>query len=133
MEIQQKAFAWSGLENVQLPATLRQIDEMAFAGCTHLVSVRLPKGLHTIGKECFSESAVLGITLPSTLQEIEEFEGDFLKWFEVIYVKITLSSTKSATSGSEENLRFSHLRRPSLGTCASSVSTRSGMSFFLLA
>ena len=72
---------------MQLPATLRQIGEMAFAGCTHLASIRLPDGLHTIGKECFSESAVLGITLPSTLQEIEEFEGDFLKWFEVIYVK----------------------------------------------
>jgi DMSO reductase anchor subunit len=53
MEVGSRAFALSGLVEVNFPANLRRIGDEAFSGCASLVSVRLPRELGALGVKVF--------------------------------------------------------------------------------
>ena len=73
------------VEEVLLPSTLKRIWDKAFLGCHMLRSIRLPEGLQTIGRDCFSPGAVEKITLPGTLREIED--PHFCRCFRRVYAR----------------------------------------------
>ena len=45
------AFYKTGLADVKLPASLRQISQGAFAACAHLKTVEFDDGLETLGTD----------------------------------------------------------------------------------
>lgn len=77
------AFSESGIRRVDLPSSTRRIGGEAFTKCVDLCSVRLNKGLETLGEagrygnkefkgNAFSHSALESIVIPSTLEVLEE-------------------------------------------------------------
>lgn len=66
-KIGKEAFADDGdIKRVYLPATVRIIEERAFADST-LEQIALPEGLTEIGKEAFDNTNLLCVPLPDTL------------------------------------------------------------------
>ena len=72
----------SGLENVELPASLRTVAQAAFAKCENLKTVKFSEGLEVLGEDeydddgnmwfgVFEDSSVESVELPSTLKRIE--------------------------------------------------------------
>lgn len=71
--IGENAFDWVKIESVQLPKTLRTIEQMAFRG-TKLRQVNLPDSLISIGYYAFAWSQDLEeLSFPEALQEIGDF------------------------------------------------------------
>lgn len=77
------SFSHSGLNEVVLPESTREIGTHAFYDCRLLKSVRLNKGLEKLGEKelvgeqeyegkVFAYSAIRDIRLPTTLKKIEE-------------------------------------------------------------
>ena len=75
-------FVGSGLENVELPASLRTVSQCAFRACKSLKRVKFNEGLEVLGTEeyaddggmwcgVFEDSSLENIELPSTLKRIE--------------------------------------------------------------
>lgn len=61
------------LSSVSLPETLREIQEMAFLGCSTLQEVTLPQGLSRIGAYAFAEcNALTRVYLPASVTEIAD-------------------------------------------------------------
>ena len=60
-------FQDSGVREVRLPRTLREIRYAAFKGCGDLVGVLLPEGLRVIGEEAFSRSGLRTLALSESL------------------------------------------------------------------
>lgn len=70
-EIGLQAFKSSGIQQVDLPSTLKVIDDGAFDGCAKLTNVNLPKGLERIGMGAFRRCIVLeSLDIPSTVNSI---------------------------------------------------------------
>ena len=46
-------FAYSAIENVNLPSTLKRLEQSTFQRCVHLKSVEIPHGVEYIGQACF--------------------------------------------------------------------------------
>ena len=75
-----EAFEKSGLQSIEIPASVETIEEAAFQGCTALTTVTFEKGsqLKTIGgmsgpKGAFSEcTALTAIEIPASVETIEE-------------------------------------------------------------
>ena len=65
-------FEGSGLENVQLPSTLRRIEYDVFEDCPRLQSIDLPAGLEFIGKACFAGSALRSFAAPAALRTLSQ-------------------------------------------------------------
>lgn len=76
------AFSQTGLENVEFPASLRTVDQGAFAECKNLKYAKLNEGLEVLGTDeytkdgkmyygVFGSSALEDVFLPSTLKRIE--------------------------------------------------------------
>lgn len=65
-------FAWSAIETVKLPSTLKRLEAQTFSLCINLKSIDIPNSIEYIGEECFEGSGVKEITFPSTLKEIGE-------------------------------------------------------------
>lgn len=63
-------FTNSALISVRWPASLPNIPNRTFAGCTYLSEVELPEGLVCIGTSGFSATNLSSIAFPSTLEEI---------------------------------------------------------------
>lgn len=68
------------LEQIVIPDSVRTIYGGAFAGCTHMTRVVLPKGLKIIPARCFQNTAVSDILLPDMLEVIGDsaFENTYL-------------------------------------------------------
>lgn len=75
-------FAESGIEEIILPTSVKEVGAAAFANCKWLKRVQLNEGLETLGQrevlygeECegkvFQETAIESIKIPSTLKRIE--------------------------------------------------------------
>ena len=69
----QGVFESSGLEEVALPSTLRQIGPCAFRGCDNLRSVVLPEGLERIDYRAFFRSGLEDVLIPRSVLEIAAF------------------------------------------------------------
>ena len=95
LSIGENAFAYWGMENLELPDSVTSIGNRAFLGCTGLTSLKLPKsltsigesaftscyslaevefpdGLTSIGAEAFSYSGITSIELPNSVTSIGE-------------------------------------------------------------
>ncbi len=67
------AFSYSGLEKVEIPPSVKHLDDNAFYICRELAEVTLHEGLESIGDECFYQCyALLLLDLPSSLTKIGE-------------------------------------------------------------
>lgn len=66
------AFSASGLEEINLPDCMIEIEEKAFFSCKKLWKVTLPSQLQTLGDYAFAETGLLQISLPSTLENMGE-------------------------------------------------------------
>ena len=60
------------LENVDIPESVKCIEDHAFAGCLKLKDVSLPHGLKSIGNNAFDSSGLVSTNIPNTV----EFMGD---------------------------------------------------------
>lgn len=58
------------LTEVKLPSTITSIGDYAFSGALSLITIDLPEGLKRIGGCAFLDSALVSVTLPSTLEFI---------------------------------------------------------------
>lgn len=77
-EIDDKAFANTGIKSIVIPDAVREIGESAFEGCNSLTSVTLGNGITEIEERTFKNcSSLTSVTLPDSVREIEysAFEG----------------------------------------------------------
>lgn len=65
------AFCMS-VEEVTLPSTAKTLDAYAFHGCNKLRVLRLPENLETIQTQALSNTAIPTLTIPASVQLIEE-------------------------------------------------------------
>ena len=62
----------TSIAKVFMPASVTQIGEAAFSGCTRLSEIEMAEGLKTIGSESFKNcSIVQKVIIPSTIETIE--------------------------------------------------------------
>lgn len=81
------------LKTAVIPATVTDIGDGAFSGCTALTKVTLPDGLKTIGKEAFCYcSALESIELPSGLEKIGESAFSTCKLLKSVKIPDTVTS-----------------------------------------
>ena len=64
------AFQESGVAELRLPASLKEVCYCAFKGCAGLRRVELPAGLERIGEEAFSRSGLGELALPGSLRAV---------------------------------------------------------------
>ena len=70
-KIGKQAFIYySSLTDLQLPTTLKHIDNAAFQSAIALRTVHLPKGLQIIGEGAFGSGRLESVTIPNTVIEI---------------------------------------------------------------
>ena len=60
------------LTEIELPADLEDIGEVAFFGCGNLRQITFPEGLRYIREEAFGESGLRQVRFPQSLEEIGE-------------------------------------------------------------
>lgn len=66
-----EAFAYcSQLEKVALPSGLKSISYAAFEGCSKLTDISFPSSLEKIGNEAFAGSGITTLNLPTNLESI---------------------------------------------------------------
>ena len=57
-------------KEIVIPNSVKTIGNKAFYECKNLTSVTLEEGLESIGKECFSNTAVTEIIIPKSVKMI---------------------------------------------------------------
>ena len=68
-----KAFSYTGLDNVIIPNSVTFLGEEAFAGCSRMTSIVLSEELSSIGKGCFNGcSSLTNIVIPNSVTSIGE-------------------------------------------------------------
>ena len=95
------AFASSSISSIQIPNTIRFIDQFAFSGCYQLKTLQLPNSLERIGGNFIRGSAVTKISIPSSVTKIEKeaFAGTSL-------LSIDLTSLSSSITEIAEGLFY---------------------------
>ena len=74
------AFYSTSLTSLDLPASLRELGDLAFARCQNLTTVVLPEGIVKIGNSLFENCTRLeSVTFPSTLTELGNYTFRILK------------------------------------------------------
>lgn len=77
-EIDDRAFANTGIKSITIPDTVREIGESAFDGCNSLTTVKVGNGITEIEERLFKNcTSLTSVTLPDSVREIEysAFEG----------------------------------------------------------
>lgn len=59
------------LESIAIPGSVQTIEGSAFESCTSLSSVSLEEGLEYIGEAAFNNCALMAVTIPKSVKEIE--------------------------------------------------------------
>ena len=65
-------FVYAGVEEVLLPATLREIGAQAFLKTSQLKTIEIPENVRTIGLEAFRESGITTVKLPNDVTTIAQ-------------------------------------------------------------
>ncbi len=69
-----RAFRETGLTNVEIPSSVKEVGVYAFSGCEYLESVTFNEGLEKINISAFAACVnLLEVILPSTLTTIEQY------------------------------------------------------------
>lgn len=69
--IGEEALEFGEFTSIQLPSTVKEIDDSAFAYCEKLTGVKLPGGIRRLGQSCFEScTSLASVTLPAGLEEI---------------------------------------------------------------
>lgn len=68
--LESRAFQYSGLTSVVIPASVKEIEYKVFYGCDSLRSISLHDDIVCIGENAFSGAAIRNIDLPDKLLEI---------------------------------------------------------------
>ena len=60
---------------VEIPATIdgmkvTALGDRAFAGCGKITEITIPKGIKTIGEECFKDCGLTAVSLPATVESV---------------------------------------------------------------
>lgn len=76
--IGEEAFARTGLQSVQLPEGLEQVEDLAFRKCADLEVVTLPDSLQFVGDEVFEDCAELKTVNLSSVDNISWSEDVFM-------------------------------------------------------
>lgn len=66
-------FSCSGVQNITLPSTLREIGPYTFCSCKRLKNIKLPGGLRRIGHHAFAYGSLQNVAFPSSLREMREY------------------------------------------------------------
>lgn len=107
VEIQQSAFQESGLKQIYIPASVKELKndifadchslttatientpmtgQRIFARCKALQSVRLGEGVIRIEEGAFEHSGLKKITLPGTLSNVEKYAFDYCNLKTIVY------------------------------------------------
>lgn len=65
-------FECTAIKNIRIPSTLKRLERSTFYHCSDLECVELLSGVEYIGQECFGNSYLQQLMLPSTVKEICE-------------------------------------------------------------
>ena len=65
-------FVYAGVEEVLLPATLKEIGAQAFLKTSQLKTIEIPENVRTIGLEAFRESGITTVKLPNGVTTIAQ-------------------------------------------------------------
>lgn len=65
-------FVYAGIEEVLLPATLKEIGAQAFLSTSQLKTIKIPENVKTIGLEAFRESGITTVKLPNSVTTIAQ-------------------------------------------------------------
>ena len=72
--IEPHAFYKSGIEQLTVPSSVKEIDKNAFSGCEGLIEVYLSDGLEVLFENAFSNCYnLVKIRLPNTLKELKSY------------------------------------------------------------
>jgi len=74
------------LTTAYIPQTVEDIRQRAFSECTALKNFNLPDNLKKLGSSAFYKTAVLGIVIPETLEELGYASFSFSKLKSAIYM-----------------------------------------------
>ena len=61
------------LSEVVLPTSMERLEESVFENCTQLQTIHWPKMLKTIGAKCFRGASLETLTIPSSVENIENY------------------------------------------------------------
>ena len=81
------AFAFSTINSIGLPSTLKRLELETFWLCKNLKSLEIPNGVERVERGCFSCSGIEEITLPSTLKEMNEKAFNDCSSLETVWVE----------------------------------------------
>lgn len=71
--IEESAFEYcTSLTQITIPGSIKTIKEDAFDGCSSLSNLELQEGVEKLGNWCFSWSAIEELTIPSSVQEMNQ-------------------------------------------------------------
>ena len=70
IQIENNAFAKSGLEKIEITKSVKSIGPEAFLLCKDLTKVTFEPGVESIGRNAFAESGIESISLPYTITSI---------------------------------------------------------------
>lgn len=81
--IQSSAFANTGIEQIDIPPSCREIARSAFSRCEQLYEVLLHEGLTKIGDSAFENcKGLCAITIPNSVTEIGKQVFDITGWYQ---------------------------------------------------
>lgn len=68
--IGRRAFAWTELETISLPNSIKYFDNEAFSVASQLKSIDIPESVTEIGRDAFSNSGLESVYIPANVQVI---------------------------------------------------------------
>ena len=86
-EYEGEVFAWSNIETIVFPSTLKRMESETFLGCKNLKRIEIPNGVKYIGEKCFRSSGIEEIMLPKTLAYIDRNAFEDCEKLRTIYVE----------------------------------------------
>ena len=66
------AFENVSFYNISLSNNLKVLGDNVFKGCLKLSTITLPEGLLSIGKDCFSQTSISNIYIPSSVSKLDD-------------------------------------------------------------
>ncbi len=71
----------TNLKSVDLPSTLKSIDDKAFQNCNHLTDIEIPEGVTFLGDECLADTRIVTVTVPETVVFSTHALNTDIGWF----------------------------------------------------